>query len=241
MDRLNDLGFLVIDGAQGDARSVVLLAAERGAQVLFTAPPGSEDEAAQVLSACDASGTAGQVSCILADLTQPSEVDRVFDAMSERLPGLNVLVVNNVDRAQSLEGKSLTETSLTDWNESLSYYLRRPFLVTQRAVDEFLGAGEGGRIVFITSAHAQDASCPTSLAVAQTALHSFVRSVTKEYGRRKMACNAVVVHDTAGGETALTNAHTAAETVLFLASAEASYVNGEVLDVAGTARGLSPI
>jgi 3-oxoacyl-[acyl-carrier protein] reductase len=227
-----DQGFVVIEGTQGVGRSVVLLAAERGAMVLFTAPPGAEDAAVELVSSCEAAGTAGQVSYILADLTLPSDVDRLFDAAFERLPALHVLVVNNVEYVTSLSGKPLIETSLSDWNESLSYYLRRPFLVTQRAVEEFLGAGEGGRIVFITSARAQDASCPTSLAVAQTALHSFVRSVTKEYGRRKMACNAVVVHDTAGGGMASVNASTAAETVLFLASAEASYVNGEVLDVA---------
>ncbi len=245
--QFEDQGMVVVEGTSGVGRAVVLLAAERGAALLFTGAPGSEEAAAEVLAACEAAGAAGRASYLAADLAQPSEVERLFDAAFDRLPALNVLVVNDVETQAAFAGRSLADTSPAEWEECLSRCLRRPFLITQRTVDEFLGGGEGGRIVFLLSNAAAGGTeggitslqnpkskiqnSPGCLAAAQTALHSFVRSVTKEYGRRKIACNAIVVHQEAGNEMTAAGARRAAETVLFLASSEASYVNGEVVEV----------
>jgi NAD(P)-dependent dehydrogenase (short-subunit alcohol dehydrogenase family) len=68
--------------------------------------------------------------------------------------------------------------------------------------------------------------------------------VAKEYGRRDIACNLLSIEPgdgraawpSAGGHAAIAPVNPAdavAQAVLFLASREASYVNSEVLHVAG--------
>jgi 3-oxoacyl-[acyl-carrier protein] reductase len=174
---------------------------------------------------------AERVSFVATDLTSPEEVERLFDQALERFFDLHVLVVNNVGQAALSEGKPLAETSLAEWNQNLAIHLRGPFLATQRALQEFLAGGQGGRIVLIMQS-AASVGRRVGIAVAQSALRSFVRSVAKEYGRREIACNAVAVQ----GEPVQADA--VAETVLFLASAEASFVNGEVLFVGNGHSGL---
>jgi NAD(P)-dependent dehydrogenase (short-subunit alcohol dehydrogenase family) len=228
-----DQGFVVVDGIEGVGRAVVLQAAQRGASILFSGPPRSEGQATQVLDALSPAAAAERVSFEAADLSLPSEVDRLFDVAYERLPGLHILVVNLVQQETLFRGMPLIETSLADWNQGLSLYLRRPFLVTQRAVEEFLIGGESGRIVYVVSAPSGDEGSHVSVAAARSALGSFVRSVTKEYGRRGIACNAVVVQQTPGTQEVPEQPDAVAQTVLFLASSEASYVNGEVLEAQG--------
>jgi 3-oxoacyl-[acyl-carrier protein] reductase len=237
--RFDDQGFVVMGGTHGVGRSVVRLAAQRGATVLFSGQPGAE-EAASDLIALDQLDAAGRVTCVPMDPSVPSDLDRFFDAVFERLPGIHVVVIDQDGFPDPSAGKLLHETSLDEWEQSLSLNLRRPFLFVQRALEEFLAAGEGGRIVWIASAVPAGVPANVGLAAAQSALTSFVRSITKEYGRRRIACNAVVVDEDLAvqpgqpllreGEASLP-VEAAAETVLFLASSEASFVNGEVLHV----------
>ena len=83
---------------------------------------------------------------------------------------------------------------------------------------------------------------------------SFTRAVAKEYGRRNIACNAVVpgfletgvtdvLSDEGRDDRAKLSPHLrlgrtqeAVEAILYLASDEASYVTGDALYVAGAVR-----
>jgi 3-oxoacyl-[acyl-carrier protein] reductase len=128
----------------------------------------------------------------------------------------------------------------------ISTQLRVPFMVARRVVEEFLVAQVSGRIVYVAYAGNEVAGCSPGYGAAQAGLRALVRCITKEFGRRELACNAVVVHEDRLTEisalepaiTLLERIHSMpevsselAETVLFLASREASFVNGEVLDI----------
>jgi NAD(P)-dependent dehydrogenase (short-subunit alcohol dehydrogenase family) len=217
-DGFEGQGFVVIGGTEGVGREAVLLSARRGAHVLFSGPPGSERAAEQVVAEAQSEGMAERLSFVVADCSQQAEVDRVFDAACDWLPALSVLVVDLMDHAFIFQDKNLLETSLAEWNQGLSANLRRPFLITQRAVEEFLIGGEGGRLVYIVAAAQEGAPAHVSVAAAQTALVSFVRSAAKEYGRRGVAFNVVSAHGDAGRSGA------AADTVLFFCSPAASFV-----------------
>jgi 3-oxoacyl-[acyl-carrier protein] reductase len=237
--RFDDQGFVVMGGAHGVGRFVVRLAAQRGATVLFSGQSGGELATSDLIALAQFDAP-GRVICVPVDPSVPSDLDRFFDAAFERLPGIHVAVIDQAGFPDPFAGKPLHETSLADWEESLSLNLRNPFLFVQRALEEFLAAGEGGRIVWITRAVPAGAPANVAFVAAQSALASFVRSITKEYGRRRIACNAVVVDEDLEaqlGEPLLQNGkvslpvEAAAETVLFLASSEASFVNGEFLHV----------
>ncbi len=247
-------GIVVIGRPSGVDGAVALMAARRGARVAFCGRQGSEE--AEVIAAARLAGAAEQICFVPTNLASEADIEHLFDQASGWLPGFHVLI-NHVEYPAALDGKSLVETSLADWNRALAAGLREPFLLSRRAVEEFLAGGEGGRIVHITSAAADELTCQASRAASQAALHSFIRSVAKEYGRRGIACNAVSMQsdlETEGVSAASLASgadspdkrgpdrlpphrlpdqlEAAAETVLFLASGEASYVNGEVLYVA---------
>ena len=67
------------------------------------------------------------------------------------------------------------------------------------------------------------------MATTRTALDAFGRSVAKEYGRRGIRCNTVVL-DPLGLAPASASA---LDTILFLLSEDASFVNGDLLQVSG--------
>lgn len=236
-ERFDGQNWVVIGGAEGVGQAVTLLAAQRGATVVCSGRPGGETAAAELLAAASAAGVSDRLCFVAADPTSPEEVERLFDQALEHFFDLHVLVVADTGRSALPRAGPLAETSLAEWDQNLAVYLRGPFLAVQRALQEFLAGGEGGRIVLIIPSSGQGESLSAREIVAAAALRSFVRSVAKEYGRRGIACNAVIVARLGDRpqqeEDRSQQGAVVAETVLFLASSEASFVNGEVLRVEG--------
>jgi 3-oxoacyl-[acyl-carrier protein] reductase len=182
-------------------------------------------------------------------VTREDEVEALFDAALERLPGIDI-VVNNAGIAHDA---LLVDLTLADWQRVLDVNLRAPFLVCRRAVDEMLASG-GGRIVNVSSFAAGGLVGEAAYATAKAALLSLTRSIAKEYGSRRIACNAVVPGyiDTemlAGLGPAARAARArlspegrfgrpeeVAEAIVFLASEDAAFITGDFLYVAGAVR-----
>ena len=197
---LEGRGVLVVGAASGRGRAVALLAAARGATVV------SADEA---------------------DPGREDDVERAFAASVARLPRLDVVVHAATDPAP----RRLVETSLAEWDRAVARALRAAFLVSRLALEEFLAQGQGGRLVHVAPVVRPGAPGQALAAASLHALLALMRSTAKEYGPRRVACNAVVpvVDDEGERRPAPPTGDPVAEAVLFLASAEASYVNGEAL------------
>lgn len=223
-------GFLVINGTQGIAPSVILRAAEQGAQVVFTAPAACERDAERLLADAASVGLSDRVSFVAADLVDEQSVETLADTVSERFPSLNALI-HNLEPEAVLENRSLLDISLKEWNDVLASELRLPFMLARRMVEDFLFTQAPGRIVYIAYAGDEGMPRPASYVTAQAGLRALVRCVTKEFGRREVACNAVIAPVREGTEHSPSAALVG--TVLFLASAESSFVNGEFLHVSG--------
>lgn len=214
---LEGRGVLVVGAGSARGRAVALLAAARGAAVVFSVPPGGEARAAEIEGL--AAGRAGSVT---ADATREDEAERLFGAAVGRLPRVDVVV----SVAPDAPPRRLAETSLAEWDGAVSRALRGAFFVSRLAVEEFLAHGAGGRLVHVTPLVRPGAPAQALAAASLQALLSLMRSTAKEYGPRRVASNAVVpVPPDPGGPPR----DAVAEAVLFLASAEASYVNGEAL------------
>jgi NAD(P)-dependent dehydrogenase (short-subunit alcohol dehydrogenase family) len=219
-------GFLVVNGTQGIAPALILRAAQRHATVVFTAPNDCARDAEQLVQRAATAGLSERVSFIAADLADESSVEQLGDAALERLPGLSALIHNLEPRAV-LERKSLIDISLAEWNGVLATELRVPFMLARRAVEEYLFGQAGGRIVYVAYAGCDGTKPPASYAAAQTCLRALVRCITKEFGRREVACNAVVAYQDHGQVVP----DELIESVLFFASTESAFVNGEFLDI----------
>jgi 3-oxoacyl-[acyl-carrier protein] reductase len=244
-----DQGVLVLNGTEGIAPAVVLGAAQHGATVLFSARPGYEAAAEEILASARQAGLPDRISFVTADLSSEEAVEGLFDTASERLSSLDA-VIHNLEPNAVLEHKSLVDITLDEWNGVLANELRVPFLVARRAIEEFLFARVNGRIVYITYAGSEQVIEPATYATAQSGLHALVRCTTKEFGRREIASNAVVVHGAAQTALAASNGHRQTgpekaalrtpdelvETVLFFASKESAFVNGECIDISSAWR-----
>jgi NAD(P)-dependent dehydrogenase (short-subunit alcohol dehydrogenase family) len=157
-----------------------------------------------------------------ADPGREDDVERAFAAALARLPRLDVVV----HVAPDPPPRPFVETSLAEWDGAVARALRAAFFVSRLAVEEFLGHGAGGRLVHVAPLVRPGAPAQAMASAGLQALLSLMRSTAKEYGPRGICCNAVVP---AGHSSA--SADVVAEAVLFLASREASYVNGEALRV----------
>jgi NAD(P)-dependent dehydrogenase (short-subunit alcohol dehydrogenase family) len=109
-----------------------------------------EDEAGaqETLAAVEAAGRRGEVRRL--DLTQLPEAADVIDELADSLGGVDVLV-NNAGTGDPT-GEFL-ELSYEEWMQVISTDLSGAFLCSQRAARRMIEAGNGGRIINITSVH----------------------------------------------------------------------------------------
>lgn len=225
-------GFVVVGGINPSVQAIVTLAIERGAHVVLAGYPGTEASGERILSDARAAGAGERVFYTAADLSCEEEADRVLARATECLPDIRVLVSVFTNPVQAV-AKLLAGLSLGDWNRQLIGELRGTFLISQRVLQEFLGGGKGGRIIYLVSIPRPAAAGQAIPLTARFALNSLCRSITKEYGRREITCNVVVAQEHLTKDSSQSMA--IAETVLFLASDEASFVNGETVLAAGDA------
>jgi 3-oxoacyl-[acyl-carrier protein] reductase len=216
-----------------------------GAQVAITSTTERIHERAREL---DASGK--NVIGIVADLTEESAARRIVNMVIERSGRIDVLV-NNAGMAQtgqSLEGKTLQESSYADWQRQIEITLHTTFLMT-RAVLPVMTQRKYGRIVNVSSVTGPLVSNRGSAAygAAKAAMDGMMRAVALETALDGITINGVApgwiatassteAERIAGLHTPIGRAGTPEEVaaaVGFLASKAASYITGQCLVVDG--------
>jgi NAD(P)-dependent dehydrogenase (short-subunit alcohol dehydrogenase family) len=107
-----------------------------------------EAGAQETLEAVEAAGRRGEVRRL--DLTELPEAADVIDDLADALGGMDVLV-NNAGTGDPT-GEFL-ELSYEEWRQVIDTNLSGAFLCAQRAARRMVDAGNGGRIINITSVH----------------------------------------------------------------------------------------
>lgn len=216
--------------------------ADQGARVAITATTGRIFERLADLG--------GAHFAAPADLTRPEEVDALFARVAARLGPVEILV-NNAGMVQTghdeprARAGELTDAAL---RHHLDLNLGTAFHCQRAALPAMVAAGHG-RIVNMASVTGPVVTIEGSAgyATAKAALTGLTRATALEYGRQGITCNAILPGWIATGSSSADELDAGAASpagrpgtpaevaacALFLASDEASYVNGAMLVVDG--------
>jgi NAD(P)-dependent dehydrogenase (short-subunit alcohol dehydrogenase family) len=141
MSALADRVALITGGAHRVGRGIALALARAGAHVVvhYHTAAHEADETVQAIAALGRRALAVQ-----ADLRDPAQVERMFDAAAAHFTHLDVLV----NSAGIMERTDALEISVEQWDRTLEVNLRAPFLCSQHAARRMPAEG-GGVIVNI--------------------------------------------------------------------------------------------
>jgi 3-oxoacyl-[acyl-carrier protein] reductase len=234
---------LVTGASQGIGRACALKLAAAGATVVVAA---RTQEKLQALVA-EITAAGGQAEAFSLDVADEQQVRSTFKAVVSQFQKIDILVNN----AGITRDQLILRMKRADWDAVLNTNLTSAYLCTQQAISSMLRQ-RWGRIVNITSIFGQMGQAgQANYAASKAGLIGLTRAIAREVASRNITCNAV-----APGfiETAMTTGlsvdlrHAAlkliplgrvgtvddvAHAVHFLASEEAAYITGHVLDVNG--------
>jgi 3-oxoacyl-[acyl-carrier protein] reductase len=244
VSRFDGRAALVTGGSRGIGRAIAVQLAREGARVVVDYLQ-AQDEAEAVAEAITASG--GDAYPFQADVSDEAAVKELVRFTVRRLGGIDVLVAN----AGSVQDQLLGLMTVQQWDTVLDVNLRGTFLCIREALP-FLMRSKSSSIVCLSSVAADKGGRGhANYVAAKGGLNSMVRSLAVEFAPKGIRVNAVSpgviatsmserVRRLAGDEILdgiplqrFGDPDEVAQAVCFLASDDASYVTGEILQVTG--------
>ena len=235
---------LVTGGAKGIGAAIVKRLCKEGYSVAINYNT-SEQRALSLCSFCASEGyTVLPVRC---DVSDSSDVGRMFAEIEEKLGSVNVLVNN---AGISLWGLFDTVTD-EQWQNIIGTNLTGTFNCTRRAIPAML-KNKYGRIINISSVWGQEgASCEAAYSASKAGIIGLTKALSKEYAPSGITVNCVCpgVIDTdmmsrfSDAEKAeiceeipmgrMGSPEEIAHAVAFLADSNSSYITGQILGING--------
>ena len=234
---------LVTGASQGIGRACALRLAKEGATVAVAAR--SQEKLAEVVHEITTGG--GQAAPFPLDVADEEQIKSTLKSAIAQFGKIDILVNN----AGITRDQLVMRMKRADWDSVLQTNLTSAYLCIQQVISSMLKQ-RWGRIINITSIFGQMGQAgQANYAASKAGLIGLTMAIAREVGSRNITCNAI-----APGfiETAMTNVLSdefkqnavkqiplgrvgttddIAGAVAFLASDEASYITGHVLNVNG--------
>lgn len=249
MARLDGKVALIFGGAHGIGAASALAMAGEGGRVVIT----DVDEAGAEAKACEARAAGGEAIAIRADIASDHDVGTAVAATLERHGRIDVLL--NV--AAAFDVDTIGRDSRTDilnldaavFDRTIDVNLKG-FIRTARAVVPAMLAHGGGVIINTSSTGSlKPEQVRHAYAISKAGVNMLTQAIAVTYGKRNIRCNAVLPGlvmsstDLPSAYVDMMLRHTLtpeigipddlANVMVFLASEEARYINGELIRVDG--------
>lgn len=235
--RFKDKVILVTGGGSGIGRAAALRFAQEGGRVVIAGRTVSDGEETVKMIA-DAGGEAITIRC---DVGVPEDIDAAVHAGVEKWSRLDIVVSN----AAMMTFTPIESLDPKEWDALMNVNLRALFLLTRAALPHL----KSGAVIAVSSVHAHQTT-PNVIpyAASKGAMEAFIRGCSLEYSRERARFIAVApgAVDTpmlwsnpnikSGAEVVTGVVGTVDElaaAICFVASDEASYINGTTLVVDG--------
>ena len=237
---------LVTGATSGIGREIALQLAGLGADVVVHGR--SAERGAQTVAAIEIAG--GKARFVSADLNDADDVRQLAAAA-----GPVDILINN---AGIYEFGGTTETDDATFDRHLNVNLRAPYILVQQLVPAMVSNGAGAVVNVSTLAASTPARGAGIYGASKAGLEQLTRVWADEFGRSGVRVNAVAAGPTdspgandmgpgllegLGATTALgrtADPREIARAVVFLATSDASYINGAVLPATGGQQGVAP-
>jgi glucose 1-dehydrogenase len=245
MERLKGKVALVTGASRGIGRGSALCLAEEGADVVVNYRTHA-DEAREVVAAIERMGR--RALAIQADVAEREQVQAMFDTALQHFGRLDIAVSN---AAFSIR-QPILEADWDSAQRTIAVTQFGVFHVCQRAAQQMVAQGQGGKIVIISSMVAQFAYGAPVYSMAKAAINHLCTTLALEVAKHHINVNVISPGWTdtpgeraffsedelrAGGERIpwgrLGTARDIGRAVVFLASDDADYITGANLYIDG--------
>lgn len=234
---------LVTGASQGIGRACALKLAESGASLAVAAR--SQGKLDELVNEINTKG--GKAVAVVVDVGEEEQIKSAFKSVIGQLGKIDILVNN----AGITRDQLVMRMKRAEWDAVLNTNLTSAYLCIQQVIGSMLKQ-RWGRIINVTSVFGQIGQAgQANYAASKAGLIGLTMAIAREVGSRNITCNAV-----APGfiETAMTSdlsddikqsalkmiplgkigtVEDVASAVAFLASENASYITGHVLNVNG--------
>ncbi|WP_303321931.1 3-oxoacyl-[acyl-carrier-protein] reductase [Cloacibacillus evryensis] len=235
---------LVTGAGRGIGRAIALELAKDGCAVAVNYSR-SEGPANEVAAEIRAMG--GEAVAVKANVSDAAEVKEMFKLVAEQLGAVNILVCN----AGITKDNLLMRMKESEWDDVIDTDLSSLFYCAKEAVRPMLKS-RWGRIIAITSVNAlRGGAGQCNYAAAKAGMIGFIKSLAREVAAKGITANAIapgfietdmtaVLSDELKGKFVESipagragTPRDVAGAAVFLASENASYIQGQVIAVDG--------